>query len=212
MLLRLRVELPDQPGSLGRVTWTLGVLGADVAQIYVLERNSGRALDDITMEWRGQPRDRLLSSLRSIPGVRPVGLWAARSTPEAMPEAGVIASMVTNPSRALATLMDAAPLVLAANWACVTDATGEVLMASPEAPAHARLPDGVPARAVAVTDGARLARAPVPGGLVLTVAREEGPVFHRTELGRLQHMLDVLGCLPDVTGAEPVGPAAARVS
>jgi hypothetical protein len=204
MLLRLRVELPDQPGSLGRVTWTLGVLGADVAQIHVLERDSGRALDDITLEWRGQPRDRLLSSLRSIPGVRPIGLWAARSTPEAMPEAGVIASMVAAPSRALSTLMDAAPLVLAANWACVADGAGEVRMASPEAPARPRLPDGVPARAVAVTDGARLARAPLPGGLVLTVAREDGPAFHRTELGRLQHMLDVLACLP-VVGPEPVG-------
>ena len=88
MLLRLRIELPDQPGSLGRVTWTLGVLGADVAQIYVLERNSGRALDDITVEWRGQPRDRLLSSLRSIPGVRPIGLWAARSTLRRCPKQG----------------------------------------------------------------------------------------------------------------------------
>ena len=205
MLLRLRIELPDQPGSLGRVTWTLGVLGADVAQIYVLERNSGRALDDITVEWRGQPRDRLLSSLRSIPGVRPIGLWAARSTPEAMPEAGVIASMVITPSRALATLMDAAPLVLAATWACVTDASGEVIMASPEAPAHPRLPEGTPSRAMAVTEGARLARAPVPGGQVLTVAREDGPAFHRTELGRLQHMLDVLACLPDVAASEPVG-------
>jgi hypothetical protein len=205
MLLRLRVELPDQPGSLGRVTWTLGVLGADVAQIYVLERDSGRALDDITLEWRGQPRDRLLSALKSIPGVRPIGLWAARSTPEALPEAGVIASMVTVPSRALSTLMDAAPLVLAANWACVSDADGEVRMGSPEAPAHPRLPEGVPARAVAVTEGARLARAPLPGGLVLTVAREDGPAFHRTELSRLQHMLDVFACLPDPALPEPVG-------
>jgi hypothetical protein len=146
-----------------------------------------------------------LSALRSIPGVQPIGLWAARSTPEAMPEAGVIASMVTAPSRALATLMDAAPLVLGATWACVTDATGEVLLTSPEAPAHPRLPDGIPARAVAVTEGARLARAPLPGSRVLTVAREDGPAFHRTELGRLQHMLDVLACLPDVVASEPVG-------
>jgi len=27
---------------------------------------------------------------------------------------------------------------------------------------------------------------------VLTVARENGPTFHRSELNRLQHMLDVL--------------------
>ena len=197
MLLRLRIELPDQPGSLGRVTWTLGVLGADVAQIFVLERDSGRALDDITLEWRGQPRDRLLSALHSIPGVRPVGVWAARSTPEAMPEAGVIAAMVTAPDRALVTLMDAAPLVLAATWCCVSDAGGVVLMSTPEAPSHPRLPEGVPTRAIAVTERARLARAPLPGGLVLTVAREDGPSFHRSELNRLQHMLDVLGSLTE---------------
>ena len=197
MLLRLRIELPDQPGSLGRVTWTLGVLGADVAQIFVLERDSGRALDDITLEWRGQPRDRLLSALRSIPGVRPVGVWAARSTPEAMPEAGLIAQMVTAPERALVTLMDAAPLVLAATWSCVSDAGGVVLMSTPGAPSHPRLPEGVPTRAIAVTEGARLARAPLPGDLVLTVARVDGPSFHRAELNRLQHMLDVLGSLAD---------------
>jgi hypothetical protein len=196
MLLRLRIELPDQPGSLGRVTWTLGVLGADVAQIFVLERDSGRALDDITLEWRGQPRDRLLSALRSIPGVRPVGLWLARTTPEAMPEAGVMAQMVTAPERAVATLMDAAPLVLAATWACVSDGRAAVVMSSPDAPSHPRLPEGLPSRMVAVTEGARLARAPLPGELVLTVAREDGPSFHRSELNRLQHMLDVLAALP----------------
>ena len=204
MLLRLRIELPDQPGSLGRVTWTLGVLGADVAQIFVLERDSGRALDDITLEWRGQPRDRLLSALRSIPGVRPVGVWAARSTPEAMPEAGVIAQMVTAPDRALVTLMNAAPLALAATWGCVSDACGMVLMSTPEAPSHPRLPEGVPTRVIAVTEHARLARAPLPGGLVLTVAREDGPSFHRSELNRLQHMLDVLGSLTEAGLAKTV--------
>ncbi|HMG31777.1 MAG TPA: hypothetical protein VK585_16845 [Jiangellaceae bacterium] len=203
-MLRLRIELPDQPGSLGRVTWTLGVLGADVAQIYVLERDGGRALDDITLEWRGQPRDRLLSALRSIPGVRPVGVWATRATAEAMPEAGVMAAMVTAPSRALATLMDAAPLVLAATWACVSDSAGQVRMASPQAPAHPRLPEAAPVRIVAITDGARLARAPLPGEHVLTVAREDGPSFHRSELGRLQHILDVLACLPLSTVLDPV--------
>ena len=204
MLLRLRIELPDQPGSLGRVTWTLGVLGADVAQIFVLERDSGRALDDITLEWRGQPRDRLLSALRSIPGVRPVGVWAARSTPEAMPEAGLIAQMVTAPERALVTLMDAAPLVLAATWGCVSDAGSVVLMSTPEAPSHPRLPEGAPTRAIAVTEGARLARAPLPGGLVLTVAREDGPSFHSSELNRLQHMLDVFESLTEAGLAKTV--------
>jgi hypothetical protein len=202
-VLRIRIELPDQPGSLARVTWTLGVLGADIAQIAVLERGGGRALDDITLEWRGQPRDRLLSALRSTPGVKPIGVWAARSTPEALPEIDVVAQMITNPQRAVITLTDAAPIVLAADWACVTDESGAVALASVGAPTNVPLPTRTPPRAVAETHEARLARAPLPGSHVLTVARSEGPPFHRSEVGRLQRMLEVLESLPDAALADP---------
>lgn len=201
-MLRIRIELPDQPGSLARVTWILGVLGADIAQISVLERGGGRALDDITLEWRGQPRDRLLSALRSTPGVKPIGVWTARSTPGALPEIDVVAQLMTNPGRAIATLTDAAPLVLAADWACVTTESGTVALTSTGAPANVPLPARTPPRAMAEAHEARLARAPLPGGHVLTVARSEGPPFHRTELGRLQRLLEVLEALPG--GSVPV--------
>jgi hypothetical protein len=199
----VRIELPDQPGSLARVTWTLGVLGADIAQISVLERGAGRALDDITLEWRGQPRDRLLSALRSTPGVKLIGVWTARSTAEAMPEIDVVAQMVTNPRRARITLTDAAPMVLAADWACITDGTGAVAQASAGAPPSVPLPARRPPRVVAETDEARLARAPLPEDHVLTVARVEGPAFHRSELGRLQRMIEVLTCVQKSALPEP---------
>lgn len=202
-MLRIRIELPDQPGSLARVTWTLGVLGADIAQISVLERGGGRALDDITLEWRGQPRDRLLSALRSTPGVKPVGVWAARSTPEALPEIDVVAHMVTNPRRAMTTLTDAAPIVLAADWACVTDKSGAVALASVGAPANVPIPTRTPPRVVTEPHESRLVRAPLPDAYVLSVARSEGPPFHRSELGRLQRMLDVLDSLPEVARPDP---------
>src|SRR5207244_9226945 len=51
MLLRLRVELPDRPGSLGQVARTLGIAGADIVSVVVLERSSGRAVDDFTVVW-----------------------------------------------------------------------------------------------------------------------------------------------------------------
>lgn len=204
-MLRIRIELPDQPGSLARVTWTLGVLGADIAQISVLERGGGRALDDITLEWRGQPRDRLLSVLRSTPGVKPIGVWTARNTAEALPEIDVVAQMVANPGRAVATLTDSVPLVLAADWACVTDESGAVSLASVAAPGHIPLPTRTPPRAVAEAHEARLARAPLPAGHVLTVGRSDGPPFHRSELTRLQRMLDVLESLPDATLRDPAG-------
>lgn len=179
------------------MTWTLGVLGADIAQISVLERGGGRALDDITLEWRGQPRDRLLSALRSTPGVKLLGVWTARSTPEALPEIDVVVQMVTSPHRAIVALTNAAPLILAADWACVTDVSGAVAQASVGAPPRVPLPTRRPPRVVAETDEARLARAPLPADHVLTVARVEGPAFHRTELERLQRMIEVLSGLPE---------------
>ena len=49
----------------------------------------------------------------------------------------------------------------------------------------------------AETDDAGLARAPLPADKVLTVARVEGPAFHRTELERLQRMIEVLARLQE---------------
>lgn len=201
MLLRVRVELPDLPGSLAKVTRILGVLGADVVQITVLERDAGRALDDIVVEWPGgQPRDRLVAALRNVPGVRSLGAWAAASTPEAQPEVDLLVAMVRVPARAVRTLMDTVPLVLAADWACVSGAGGEVVAASWAAPRRPRLPAQAPPRVVGLVDDVRMARAPLPGGQALTVAREEGPAFHRSELHRMQRLLDVLESLP----AEPL--------
>ncbi|MGH3683016.1 MAG: hypothetical protein ACRDT2_22535, partial [Natronosporangium sp.] len=76
MLLRVRVTLPDRPGSLGQVARTLGVCGADIVQVVVLERLAGRAVDDFTMVWPSGARlERLLAGLAAVPGVRVDGVW-----------------------------------------------------------------------------------------------------------------------------------------
>src|SRR5256885_5171687 len=76
MLLRIRVRLPDRPGSLGKVARILGAAGADVVQMAVLERVGGRALDDFTVAWpAGSSIDRLLDGLVHIPGVEVEGVW-----------------------------------------------------------------------------------------------------------------------------------------
>src|SRR6188474_509844 len=64
MLLRVRVTLPDRPGALGQVARTLGVAGADIVQVVVLERLGGRAVDDFTVVWPGASRvERLMAGL-----------------------------------------------------------------------------------------------------------------------------------------------------
>jgi hypothetical protein len=119
MLLRVRVTLPDRPGALGQVARTLGVAGADIVQVVVLERLGGRAVDDFTVVWPGASRvERLLAGLAAIPGVQVDGVWRAIGAPvSGGHDAELLAQVAANPGDGLATLVDAMPGLLAADWA-----------------------------------------------------------------------------------------------
>lgn len=119
MLLRVRVTLPDRPGALGQVARTLGVAGADIVQVTVLERLGGRAVDDFSVVWPGTARvDRLLAGLAAIPGVQVDGVWRAIGAPvNGGQDAELLAQVAANPTDGLATLVDAVPGLLAADWA-----------------------------------------------------------------------------------------------
>src|SRR3954453_9891315 len=119
MLLRVRVTLPDRPGALGQVARTLGVAGADIVQVVVLERLGGRAVDDFTVVWPGAARvESLLAGLSAIPGVQVDGVWKAIGAPGAGGhDAELLAQVAANPADGLPTLVDAVPGLLAADWA-----------------------------------------------------------------------------------------------
>jgi hypothetical protein len=119
MLLRVRVTLPDRPGALGQVARTLGVAGADIVQVVVLERLGGRAIDDFTVVWPGASRvERLLAGLAAIPGVQVDGVWRAIGAPvSGGHDAELLAQVAANPQDGIATLVDAVPGLLAADWA-----------------------------------------------------------------------------------------------
>jgi hypothetical protein len=202
MLLRVRVTLPDRPGSLGQVARTLGVAGADIVQVVVLERLGGRAVDDFTVVWPGASRvERLLAGLAAIPGVQVDGVWKAIGAPvSGGHDAELLAQVAANPEGGLATLVDAVPGLLAADWAAAAvvpadwasragaprrpaDGTGlhpgsepATAYASWRAPDPLRLPEVTPLRArpLAGPDGTRYAVAPFGrAGLVLVVARSD---------------------------------------
>ncbi|MFG1951223.1 amino acid-binding protein [Micromonospora sp. NPDC048830] len=230
MLLRVRVTLPDRPGTLGQVARTLGVAGADIVQVVVLERLGGRAVDDFTVVWPGAARvERLLAGLAAIPGVRVDGVWRAIGAPTATgQDAELLAQVAGNPADGLATLVDAVPGLLGADWAVAaavpadwasrTGGTGDATVghASWRAPVPARLPEITPLRARALTgaDGRHYAVAPFGrAGLVLVVAREHhepltAAAFHATEVDRLALLVRasavILGGRLDLVGAPPV--------
>ncbi|MEU8306960.1 ACT domain-containing protein [Actinomadura sp. NPDC048955] len=196
MLLRIRVRLPDRPGSLGQVARTLGAAGADVVQMAVLERDNGRAMDDFTVAWpTGADFERLAGGLGTVPGVEVVGVWPTAEPQGAFPDAAVIGQVAAVPERGLEILADAVPAILSADWAGLAEVKGEdepvlVHVSSGGEPAAA-LPELRPLRPRAFTapDGTRFAVCPLAaGGVALVVARTDAPPFHRTEVFRLEQL------------------------
>jgi hypothetical protein len=200
MLMRLRVSIPDRPGALGQVARVLGTLGADIHQVMVLERESGRAVDDFTVSWPGAPSvEEVRDRLSAVPGVQVDGAWATREVPGSAPDHDLLRHVITDPSRAFVTLADAVPDLAGADWAAVVTAE-----APPSAIVHGswRTPPsfqpGDPApRPVAFGDGAaRMMSVPLAGaGLCLVVAREQGPAFHRAELDRISRVAEIVTLL-----------------
>jgi hypothetical protein len=212
MLLRVRVTLPDRPGALGQVARTLGVAGADIVQVVVLERLGGRAVDDFTVVWPGATRvERLLAGLAAIPGVQVDGVWKAIGAPvNGGHDAELLAQVAANPVDGLATLVDAMPGLLAADWAAAAVVPADwaarsgsggtepaVVYASWRAPSPLRLPEVTPLRArpMAEPGGPRYAVAPFGrAGLVLVLARTDeddlpAAAFHVTEVDRVAQLV-----------------------
>ncbi|MFE5325812.1 ACT domain-containing protein [Embleya sp. NPDC056575] len=217
MLYRLRVSLPDRPGSLARVTQLLGAAGADVMQMTVLEQLGGRAMDEFTVSWEGE-RDvaGLVAALERSAGVRVEGCWAAGEVPGSAPELDVLGQVARDPGRAVATLIDAAPTLFHADWAVATRGGRgrQRVYASWRAPQTPVFPALTPMRPLGFAyEGEATghgAAAPIGASwLTMYVVRHEGPAFHRTELDRLGRIVDVaLGVLGERGAAKATGAGA----
>lgn len=217
MLVRLRLAVPDRPGSLGRVATALGAAAADIVRVDVLDSESGRALDDVLVEVRDLAHvQRVRDQLDAVPGVEVVG--AQHPAPPSGGHAElelvdhVVTQSVSSPAAALQTLVDGVPAAAGADWAVALRyaAGGDpeaVVAASTGAPAPEAVRTTLPLRLAAVTlpgggtDGPPPAAAVVPLGtlrVALLVVREGGLAFHRSELWRLGQVGEIAGSvLPD---------------
>ncbi|MER7206415.1 amino acid-binding protein [Streptosporangium sp. NPDC000239] len=208
MMLRLRVSFPDRPGALGQVARVLGTLGADILQVTVLEREAGRVVDDFTVSWPGPfgpegVRDRL----SAVPGIRVEAVWRTREIPGTSPDYDLLRHVVAEPGRAFATLVDAIPDLVSAEWAVVVSSeSGELVHRSWQAPESLDERGGLSGigsadltalRPCALTGGRhRFMSVPVPGaGLHLVLARTEGPPFHRAELDRAVRVVEIVSII-----------------
>src|SRR5690348_13248367 len=75
MPAHLRVSLADRPGALAALTRALAAAGANVLSVAVLQREAGRAVDDLLLEWPfARPWDHVVRAVEACPGARLHGL------------------------------------------------------------------------------------------------------------------------------------------
>jgi hypothetical protein len=135
----LRVELPDVPGSLGRVATAIGEAGGDIEAIEIVEKaHTGTAVDDVLLETApGVMPDSLVSACNQLEGVRV--LWISRygAGGNLFLDLEAVESLTQNPNTALDELINLLPITFRADWALRvrrTDAGVKILHGTSAAP------------------------------------------------------------------------------
>jgi hypothetical protein len=206
---RIRLRVPDRPGSLGRVASAIGVASGDIAGVDVLESEGAQALDDVVVRVRDSDHlTAVLDALAGVPGVDVVGVHHPAPPMPGHADLQLVAQVLARPERSLQTLVDGAPVALGVDWAAIVHVddlhAGELRVVATSAGA----PEDVPAvhgpfrlRTLQLDVPRRPAHAaalvPLEGcPLGLLLARGSGLEFHSRELWRLGQLGAVVGpCL-----------------
>src|SRR5690242_4178607 len=122
MLARIRLSVPDRPGSLGTVTSAIGAAGADIVKIDVLESESGRALDDVFVVVRDVAHlDTVRARLDAMASIIVAGLQYPAPPVTGHAELELVDQVLSRPERGLQTLVDGAPHAFGADWAALIE-------------------------------------------------------------------------------------------
>jgi len=192
-MLLLRVELPNVPGSLGRLATAIGAAGGDIESIEIVEqRGAGTDVDDVLLDMvEGVMPDSVVSACNAVDGVRV--LWISRylAGGNLFPDLEVVESLTADPGIALDRVVEALPVAFRCEWAArvaVTERGVEIECASEGAPTSIELePDSGLARQTVGDD--LVAIAPVGHARVVVIGRRGGPEFLDSELARLGHLV-----------------------
>ncbi len=206
----LRIVLPDVPGSLGAVASAIGLTGANIVAIEIVEqRSDGTAVDDVFVEFdNGVMPDMVVSAVQRLDGIRV--LWVSRyaAAGNLHLDLEAVELLTEDPERAAARLTELAPGVFRSDWAMVATATDGLLVSVHASPGSPVLPpaavawfpvekatrpeipadwDGFSATTVAI--------APLGSGdRMIAFGRHGGPEILDSELARL-------GLLAALTGS-----------
>ena len=114
----LRVELPDVPGSLGRVATAIGEAGGDIEAIEIVEKRDGTAVDDVLLEMHGGAMpDSIVSACNALDGVRVMWISRYAAGGNIFLDLEVVEELTADPAKALDRVVDLLPVAFRADWA-----------------------------------------------------------------------------------------------
>ena len=201
----LRVELPDVPGSLGRVATAIGEAGGDIEAIEIVEhRRDGTAVDDVLLETApGVMPDTLVSVCNDLDGVSV--LWISRygAGGNLFLDLEAVEQLTQSPATALDELVDLLPITFRADWALRARNTHdgvEILRGTSAAPdvidgevdwfplghsARLDVPEGWERWTSTIVAGAPIGD---DKDEIVVFGRRGGPEVLDSELARLEHL------------------------
>ena len=197
----LRVELPDVPGSLGRLATTIGLAGGNIEAIEIVEHTGeGKAVDDVFLSpLDGVMPDSIVSACNVLDGVRVIWISRYAAGGQLFLDLEVVEEMSHQPQRAVEILLAALPAAFRVDWAAHIRREPDgirIVRGTPAAPE--RLPEGIewPAdlesgRRVAVPpphDDTLVAVLPLGPDDLIVIARRGGPEILDSEIARLTHL------------------------
>ena len=189
----LRVELPDVPGSLGRLATAIGEAGGDIEAIEIVEKgDNGTAIDDVLLEMHGGAMpDSIVSACNALDGFRVMWISRYAAGGNIFLDLEVVEELTGEPARALDRVVDLLPVAFRADWAMRIHRSKGVVRHTDAAP------EGLPfvelERASRLdVDGDEVnlyAGARIDGNNVVVIGRRGGPEFVDSELARLGHLV-----------------------
>jgi hypothetical protein len=198
----LRLRLPDQPGALGQVASALGVAGADIQSIVVVDRALDYAIDDLVITLPPDSlADSLVTAAMSVPGVVVEIVRRHHGRMDPRDELALLDAAASD-ADPLGILVEGLPGLLNASYAlALGPAFLRPSLSAPSAPPLAGL---VPLDGPRVVEpgelwpdpetagpDATLIAVPFAGSRALVLGRIGGPVFRPSELMRLAHLANV---------------------
>lgn len=115
----LRVELPDVPGSLGRVATAIGEAGGDIEAIEIVQKNadSATAVDDVLLETApGVMPDSIVSACQQLDGVHVMWISRYGAGGNIFLDLEAVEALTGTPHSAIDELVDLIPITFRADW------------------------------------------------------------------------------------------------